>query len=292
MPCTCISGKIVRAGSQRNDIFYIMEGKNTGKMMLRRPVSWTRYYDNRAAMHTLKRPRSKNVFRIQSVLDHDEMEQNVAMRPDERTVPTRRLSGQDAQDAWALTAGNPRPQGSWTGGDEGIATKPGDEGGGEDEKTYHGEGKRSTKWTNPVAFYSSELGGVLTDIGAMGVHVDDSLVQGGCGVYERMRVVDGYVYQMEERLERLMTSAAKTNIRLPKTWHREQLKRIILETVAAGKEWNAWVTVILSLGRGMANADPTSMVDLKSCKPGLYVLVAQEDKKAAESEGTSASYYL
>jgi 4-amino-4-deoxychorismate lyase len=130
-----------------------------------------------------------------------------------------------------------------------------------------------------VSFYSSELGGIVNDPGMMGAPVDESLVHSGHGVYEKFRVIDGYVYQMGARVDRLMLSAAKANIQLPKKWSRAQLERIILETIAAGKILQGNVTVFLSIGRG-SYGDPL----VSPSRSAMYVIVSKLDESVADCD--------
>ena len=146
---------------------------------------------------------------------------------------------------------------------------------------------------NVESFYTSVLGGVLTGNSrpSMGVCVDESLVLQGHGVHEEMRVVNGYVYQLNERVDRLLDMADLANIRLPSKWHKEQLKRIILETVAAGKCMDGTVTVLLSLGRTdrvhygfESKPGAPSAASASGMQASLYVIFSKEDEKTAESE--------
>ena len=145
-----------------------------------------------------------------------------------------------------------------------------------------------------ASFYSSVLGGILTgsSMTSMGVSVDESLVLCGHGTHEEMRVVDGYVYQLNERVDRLLRMADMANIRLPSKWHTEQLKRIILETVAAGKCMDGTVTVVLSLGRSpRVHYGFESQPGVKTnSQASLYVIFSKEDEKHSESEAYLQGY--
>lgn len=134
------------------------------------------------------------------------------------------------------------------------------------------------------SFYSSQLGGIVTDGRMMGMNVDESLVLHGHGVYEHMLVADGYVYQLEDRIDRLIAMSDRANIRLPNKWHREQLKRIVLETIAAGKCLEGTVTVVVSLGRSRGLSYDMASHDSQRMEANLYVIYSREDSKKAESE--------
>jgi len=163
-------------------------------------------------------------------------------------VPTRRLAPQEAQEAWQ-------------------------------------RGNAIGMESNRVeSFYSSELGGIVTDGRMMGMNIDESLVLHGHGVYEHLMVVDGHVYQLEDRIDRLMAMSDRANIRLPNKWHKEQLKRIVLETVAAGKCLEGVVTVVVSLGRSRGVSYDIASHQSKRMEASLYVIFSREDSKKSESE--------
>lgn len=149
-----------------------------------------------------------------------------------------------------------------------------------------------------AAFYSSELGGIVTDPALMVVQIDDHMLHRGhaggrpgplaacvrvrawswlgracpgfasavpraCplmvpswhhrsllldswavprahapAVFDTALLVDGHLYQLDQHLERLLTSAARAAIPLPSGLSVEQMKRTILETAAASCKLN------------------------------------------------------
>lgn len=86
-----------------------------------------------------------------------------------------------------------------------------------------------------AAFYSSELGGIVTDPALMVVQLDDHMVHRGHAVFDAAVVTDGHVYLLDAHLRRLLASAAKAGIPLPPGMSREQLRRTVLETAAASQ---------------------------------------------------------
>jgi 4-amino-4-deoxychorismate lyase len=84
--------------------------------------------------------------------------------------------------------------------------------------------------------YSSELGGIVDHPGLMVVHMDDHMVHHGHGVYETIVVCEGYLYQLDDHLERLKSSADMAGLTVPVS--DAQLKRIVLDTAAAGGRLN------------------------------------------------------
>ncbi|KAL4442489.1 hypothetical protein ABPG77_005073 [Micractinium sp. CCAP 211/92] len=151
-------------------------------------------------------------LRVQAAAAADQQQQQEQQQR-ARTVPTRRLSSQEAIEA--LYASQHTAQ----------------------RKTY-------------AAFYSSELGGIVTDPALMVVQIDDHMLHRGHAVFDTALLVDGHLYQLDQHLERLLTSAARAAIPLPSGLSVEQMKRTILETAAASCKLNGRVRFWLSAGRG------------------------------------------
>ena len=86
------------------------------------------------------------------------------------------------------------------------------------------------------AFYSSELQGIITDPAFMVVHMDDHLVHRGHAVFDTAVIVDGFLYQLWEHLQRFQASAETAGILLP--FSIDQIQRIICETAAASRQVN------------------------------------------------------
>lgn len=86
------------------------------------------------------------------------------------------------------------------------------------------------------AFYSSELQGITTDPGLMLVHMDDHLVHRGHAVFDTALIVDGFLYQLSEHLQRFQHSAEAAGLVSPHSI--EQIHRIICETSAASQQIN------------------------------------------------------
>lgn len=86
------------------------------------------------------------------------------------------------------------------------------------------------------AFFSSELGGIVTEPGFMVVSIDDCMVQRGDAVFETVMLSEGYLYQLDDRLQRFMDSADLAGIPLP--FSEERLRRVLLDTAAASLKMN------------------------------------------------------
>lgn len=158
------------------------------------------------------------------------------------TVPTRRLSTQEAMDALYSS-------------------------------------QHAVQRATFASFYSSELGGIVTDPALMVVQIDDHMVHRGHAVFDTAILTDGYFYQLVPHVERFLAAAARANIPLPPRTSPEQLVRIILETAAASQELNGYVKYFLSAGRG-----GFGLSGIECIHSSLYVIVCRTDDTAANSE--------
>lgn len=83
------------------------------------------------------------------------------------------------------------------------------------------------------AFFSSELGGIITDPALMIVNVDDHMVHRGHAVFDTAEITHGHLYCLDAHFQRFLTSAAKAGIDTGMS--HAQMYRIILETAAASR---------------------------------------------------------
>src|SRR5678809_1480573 len=77
---------------------------------------------------------------------------------------------------------------------------------------------RAMRERQPVkfsAFYSSQLGGIVTDPALMVLPFDDHMVHRGHGVFDTAAIVDGKIYDLEAHLDRFVRSAATSRLTLP-----------------------------------------------------------------------------
>src|SRR4026208_343583 len=81
------------------------------------------------------------------------------------------------------------------------------------------------------AFYSSQLGGIVTDPALMVIPFDDHMVHRGHGIFDTAAVVDRKIYDLEAHLDRFVLSAERSKLRLPGS--REAMRDIIIKTTAA-----------------------------------------------------------
>ena len=76
---------------------------------------------------------------------------------------------------------------------------------------------RALRSKQPVqyrAFYSSQLGGVVTDPALMVIPFDDHIVHRGHGIFDTAALVDGKIYDLEAHLDRFLLSAERSKLRL------------------------------------------------------------------------------
>ena len=58
-----------------------------------------------------------------------------------------------------------------------------------------------------AAFYSSQLGGIVTDPALMVIPFDDHMVHRGHGIFDTAGLVEGKIYDLEAHLDRFERSA-------------------------------------------------------------------------------------
>ena len=88
---------------------------------------------------------------------------------------------------------------------------------------------------NLLAFYSSVLGGIVTDPALMVLPIDEHMVHRGHAVFDTANVTaGGRVYGLDMHLDRLLRSAGLARIKPAFT--KEELREIVLATVAAAQE--------------------------------------------------------
>lgn len=136
-----------------------------------------------------------------------------------------------------------------------------------------------------AAFYSSVLGGIVTEPGLMVMHTDDHMVHRGHGVYDVVPLTGGSLYQLHEHVDRLLAAAEMAGVpaRLPAP----DLKRVLLDTAAASMKLNGHVFVWLTPGRGGFGVSSGECTE-----PGLYALVTSEytePDRMVRTDGVRAS---
>lgn len=123
--------------------------------------------------------------------------------------------------------------------------------------------KQPVKYT---AFYSSQLGGVVTDPALMVIPFDDHMVHRGHGIFDTAGIVNGRIYDLDAHLDRFLKSAERSKLKLPAT--REEMRDIIIRTTAASGRRDGSIRYWLSSGTGSLDLIPVAGAD-----PGFFVMI-------------------
>jgi 4-amino-4-deoxychorismate lyase len=116
------------------------------------------------------------------------------------------------------------------------------------------------------AFYSSQLGGIVTDPALMVIPFDDHMVHRGHGIFDTAGLVDGKIYDLEAHLDRFVGSAERSKLRLPGS--REEMRDIIIKTTAVSGRRDGSIRYWLSSGPGSLELSPAA-----GSEPGFFVMV-------------------
>src|SRR6188472_1155568 len=76
---------------------------------------------------------------------------------------------------------------------------------------------RALRARQPVqfdAFYSSQLGGIVTDPALMVLPFDDHMVHRGHGIFDTAGLVNRRIYDLEAHLDRFLGSAERSRLKL------------------------------------------------------------------------------
>jgi len=125
---------------------------------------------------------------------------------------------------------------------------------------------RQSQSVKYAAFYSSQLGGVVTDPSLMVLPFDDHMVHRGHGIFDTAGLVNGRIYDLEAHLDRFERSAAHSRLAMPAP--RETLRDIIVGTVAASGARDGAIRYWLSSGPGSLELSPAP-----GAAPGFFVMV-------------------
>jgi len=116
------------------------------------------------------------------------------------------------------------------------------------------------------AFYSSQLGGVVTDPALMVIPFDDHMVHRGHGVFDTAAIVGGKIYDLEAHLDRFFRSAGLSKLTLPGP--REELRDIIVQSAAASGQREGSIRYWISAGPGSFGLAPAG-----NAEPGFFVMI-------------------
>jgi 4-amino-4-deoxychorismate lyase len=125
---------------------------------------------------------------------------------------------------------------------------------------------RARQPVNYWAFYSSQLGGIVTDPALMVIPFDDHMVHRGHGIFDTAGVVDGKIYDLEAHLDRFLRSAERSKLRL--LGSRDEIRDIIVKTTAASGRRDGSIRYWLSSGPGSLELTPAA-----GAEPGFFVMV-------------------
>ena len=127
---------------------------------------------------------------------------------------------------------------------------------------------RALRTRQPVkfwAFYSSQLGGIVTDPALMVIPFDDHMVHRGHGIFDTAAIVAGKIYDLEAHLDRFVRSARTSKIPLPP---RDEMRDLIVRTTAASGRRDGSIRYWASAGPGSLGLTPAP-----GAEPGFFVMI-------------------
>jgi len=127
---------------------------------------------------------------------------------------------------------------------------------------------RALRARQPVkywAFYSSQLGGIVTDPALMIIPFDDHMVHRGHGIFDTAAIEAGKIYDLEAHLDRFIRSARNSKLKLPS---RDEMRDIIVRTTAASGRREGSIRYWASSGPGSLGLAPAG-----SAEPGFFVMI-------------------
>jgi len=128
---------------------------------------------------------------------------------------------------------------------------------------------RALRARQPVkfsAFYSSQLGGIVTDPALMVIPFDDHMVHRGHGIFDTAGLVNGRIYDLEAHLDRFLGSAERSKLKL--FGSREEMRNIIIRTTAVSGLRDGAIRYWLSSGPGSLELSPAA-----GAEPGFFVMI-------------------
>eukprot|EP00270_Netrium_digitus_P000157 TRINITY_DN1016_c0_g1_i3.p1 TRINITY_DN1016_c0_g1~~TRINITY_DN1016_c0_g1_i3.p1 ORF type:complete len:429 (-),score=78.95 TRINITY_DN1016_c0_g1_i3:366-1607(-) len=141
------------------------------------------------------------------------------------------------------------------------------------QENVHARARKTYK-----AMYSSLLSGIVTDPALMVLPMDDHMVHRGHAVFDTAIIWDGYLYDAESHLDRIISSSGKAKIALPLA--REEMLSILLQISAVSKIRYGSLRYWISAGPGSFTISPAH------CISSVFYAVALEE----EDIGPSSEY--
>ena len=125
---------------------------------------------------------------------------------------------------------------------------------------------RSRQPVKYFAFYSSQLGGIVTDPALMVLPFDDHMVHRGHGIFDTAGLVNGKIYDLEAHLDRFLLSAERSKLRIAPS--RGEMRDIIVKTTAVSGKRDGSIRYWLSSGPGSLELTPAA-----GAEPGFFVMI-------------------
>ncbi|CAL5097681.1 unnamed protein product [Urochloa decumbens] len=139
---------------------------------------------------------------------------------------------------------------------------------------------KSTQQPYP-AMYSSVVGGIILDPSMMAIPIDDHMVHRGHGVFDTATLSDGYLYELDSHLDRLLESASKAKIDPP--FPRETMRDVLIQMAAASQCRDGSIKYWLSAGPGDFLLSPNGCTG-----PAFYAVVIPASSTSASASAAAA----
>ncbi|KAJ9182938.1 hypothetical protein P3X46_006868 [Hevea brasiliensis] len=127
------------------------------------------------------------------------------------------------------------------------------------------------------AMYSSVFGGIILDPAMMVIPIDDHMVHRGHGVFDTAIIFDGYLYELDVHLDRLLRSASKAKISSP--FPCSTVRNILIQMTAASKCKKGTIRFWLSAGPGDFLLSPAG------CPTSSFYAVVIDDDFSQHKDG-------
>ncbi len=125
---------------------------------------------------------------------------------------------------------------------------------------------RAAQQVDFSAFYSSCLGGVVTDPALMVLPFDDHIVHRGHGVFDTAAIVEGKIYDLDNHLDRFLRSAEASKLALPHS--RKEMRDIVIRTSALSGRREGSIRYWASPGAGNLGLIPAP-----GARPCFFVMI-------------------
>ena len=123
------------------------------------------------------------------------------------------------------------------------------------------------------------------------IPVSDLAVLRGYGVFDFMRTYGGVVFRLEDHLARLERSAALVGLPLP--WSREELRRVVAETLARNpREGECYVRIVVTGGTSDDGITPSTHPRLVVCVDPVRLYPAWQHERGVAAITVRDERYL